>query len=510
MKVMFLRCVFLSLIVFCGCRKSIKTAIQTGARLQYVQRLIANGVAIDDLEEGGTPLYWAAASGRLDVVLLLLDAGADVNAPNRLGRTALHAATGPAPWHVQIAAEFIQRGAPVNAVDETGVTPLHLAAVNGGAEMIALLVGKGANVNARDTYGNTPLHWVAQGPQKVATAAVRVLLAAGADPLAENSGHQSPLEMAASFGRENLGLVLLSNYDLDALDERGNTLLHTAVRSHNLRLIELLVEAGADINAVDRWGDSPLVLATRLSCRDEILTFLRTKGAVAKSGPKEFGPLAPPSEMQLLEQAKEAHSIGGDVNAADPAGTTLLHQAARYGYVELAEFLLSERARVDLVDIAECTPLHYAVMNAHIDLERLLLQNGANANPPKNPYGYTPLHFAVMGKEKHLELAEPLVESGANVNAVARTGLFRPLHFAANTGNADAVRLLLDAGAEVNARDAQGGTALHAAAKGGHTATVQLLLARGAEKQVRDTMGKTPLDVASESGLSEVAALLKE
>jgi len=496
------------MVVFAGCRKSLKVAIESGAPLQDIQRLLGDGAAVNDTEEGGTPLYWASSAARFDVVMLLIDAGADVNARSYLGRTALHGATGSAPWHGQIAAELIKRGASVNVSDEAGVTPLHLAAVNGNPHLIRLLIERGADIEAKDHRGATALHWAVSHGRNGDAPNIRALLVAGADPFTEDIGNLSPVVIAALMGKMDIGRDILRGRNLDCLDAHGNSLLHDAVRADNRAMIILLLDCGANINSLDHRGKSPLTVATELSRNDDIVTLLRERGAIMESGPAEES--VPPSEADLLAQAERVRTGGGSLSAADRSGTTLLHEAALYGYVELAEFLLSQGTTPNVQDALGLTPLHYAAMHTHIGVARLLVGHGAEVNTSARGLGFTPLHFALAGKETDLELVGLLVEAGAGVNVASDMGRSKPLHFAANRGAPAAIELLLTAGGEVNARDSKEMTPLHIATQGGHKEAVRLLLKHGAQRDARDILGRTPLDLASESGFSEIVALLKE
>ena len=118
--------------------------------------------------------------------------------------------------------------------------------------------------------------------------------------------------------------------------------------------------------------------------------------------------------------------------------------------------------------------------------------------------GATPLHFAALGG--HLELVRRLVERGADVHA--RTHMLQtPLHFAAGR-NVDVMRLLLDAGADPNAIDRQGVTALHPSVREGDANCVRLLLERGCDPNIASELGSTPLMVAAMRQLPDVVTLL--
>jgi hypothetical protein len=134
-----------------------------------------------------------------------------------------------------------------------------------------------------------------------------------------------------------------------------------------------------------------------------------------------------------------------------------------------------------------------------------LLRRGANPNAKED--GSTPLHLAVL--KEHADIAKLLLEHGADVNAKDKYG-GTPLHRAVLTEDADVVTLLLEHGADVNAKDKYGGTPLHLAAAKGHADIARLLLEHGADPSIKDNEGSTPLDIARRKGYAVVARVIEE
>ena len=216
--------------------------------------VLLSGCAAD--QAGNTPLILAAWQGDADKVAALLGAGADVNASNRQGMTALMAST----WgrtgrgDAGIAKALIARGANVNAANIHGRTALMEVAGNGNAEFAFLLLDAGADVNAQTVNGGTALHEAAINGH---TGIVGALLRKGARPGVANSQAQTPLMLACDCAGPR-----------QACPWRPD-------------IVRLLIAAGADVNARDGHGDTALRWATggTQAEREEIRQLLRNAGA---------------------------------------------------------------------------------------------------------------------------------------------------------------------------------------------------------------------------------------
>jgi ankyrin repeat protein len=208
-------------------------------------------VSSKDSNLGGTPLHWAAISGRKDVAQWLLSMAAEVNARDaNFGRTPLHWAA--ENGYRDVAELLLANKAAINGKDDDGKTPLHCAASYGALEfwktdinaktntgnmlsqsaasvrnreVIEMLLTKGAEVNTRDKNGNTPLHTAALfGPKGVA----ELLLAKGAEINASNRIGKTPLHCAVDH-KDIMELLLANKADVNAKDKDGRTPMQWAV-----------------------------------------------------------------------------------------------------------------------------------------------------------------------------------------------------------------------------------------------------------------------------------------
>jgi len=196
---------------------------------------------------------------------------------------------------------------------------------------------------------------------------------------------------------------------------------------------------------------------------------------------------------RLLEQDPAASE------ARDPSGVSLLMQSLYRGRRDLAELIASKKKSLD---IFEATALGRLA-----DL-RDRIRDEASVINSRSRDGFTALHFA--GFFGQPDAARLLIANGAQVDAVAANPMqVMPLHSAASARNLEAVRLLLEHGATVNARQHGGWAPIHSAAQNGDKSMVELLLKHGADPKLPNDEGKTPAVVAREKGHEELAALLE-
>lgn len=237
---------------------------------------------------GTTPLMDAAAVGSTDAMKLLLDRGADPNAKNAFGATALMWAAGD----IEKVRLLLGKGADVNARSNIGRTPLLIAVLRDGSFGIAkLLLEKGADATACDKRGFTVLEAAAQGND---TATVRLVLAHGGDVKAKDGVGMTALMAAAMNGNAEVTRLLLAKSSdvnavtIDSFETVKNgpialglfTPLISALPYGGFDTVKLLVDAGANVNAADTRGMTPLMLAVSTDRPDpRIVRLLRSKGA---------------------------------------------------------------------------------------------------------------------------------------------------------------------------------------------------------------------------------------
>jgi ankyrin repeat protein len=193
------------------------------------------------------------SSENMELIELLLNHGATVNAKDSAGRTVLHYACVSGNMHVVNI--FLERGAEVNSADCEGKTALHLVAPTGNVFVLGTLLRHEADVNKADITGKTPLHYAADGNR---LASVRCLLQSSAHINAQDQDGATPLHLAARQGCTDM-VELLLGYDADihVTDCKGCTPLHFAMTSGNREVIDMLIGAGASTCTVNCNGKTP-------------------------------------------------------------------------------------------------------------------------------------------------------------------------------------------------------------------------------------------------------------
>lgn len=437
----------------------------------------------------------------------------------------------PAPAKLADAAEqrdtaslvrLLQAGENVNTAQVDGTTALHWATYHDDAETAALLVRAGANANAVNRFGVPPL---AQACSNGNATIVNLLLQAGADPNATLKGGESVLLLAARSGNlEAVRALLARGAQPEARERLGQTALMWAAAEGHTAVVRALIDAGASLNSTIDSGFPPLFFAVREGRLDTVRALL-----AAGADPKAM--IAPPSQS----------SRGSRATARRPA-TSPLQLAVQNGHFELAIALID--AGADPNDVRTgFTPLHLlagvrkpdssdgsdpappvgAGRLSSADFVREIVKRGANVNfrlpkgSPKQPAtssgiaseGATPFLFAAdRGDVPLMRLllqlgADPLLPNAHGTTpllAAAGVGTNEPQEEAGEESDAlEAVKLLLDLGADVNTVDRNGDTAMHGAAYNISPLVVKLLAERGADPQIwkkPNTAGGTPLFIA--------------
>ncbi|KAN0142132.1 Ankyrin repeat-containing domain protein [Lactarius tabidus] len=471
--------------------------------VSVAQLFIERGVDVNARKKKSwTPLHSAAFSGRLDMARFLLKNGANANAKTVWGETSFHLAS----WGnydseehgIGIVRLLMEHGMDVHAQTKFYSTALHYAAVGGRCNIVQLLLDIGLNPNAENEQGRTPLHSVSRGKQKSQerVGIARLLLERGVDVNSQEKNSWTLLHSAVFNGRLDIAQVLLDHgANANAENDEGKTPLHLVSQGdydsqeHGVGIARLLLERSVDVHAQDKDYDTPLHSAA-------------------------FG--------GMLEIARVLLDHGANVNAGNKQGRTPLHQVAQGTYdsqesgVGVARLFLERGGDVHAQDKEHDTALHSAAFSGRLEIAKLLLNHGA-ITTAENEHGETPLHLVSRGQnvsqENGVGIVQLLLERGIDVNATDRHQN-TSLHSASSLGKHEIARVLLDHGAKASLENDRAKTPLHIVSQGNcwfqddGLGVVKLLLERGADIHARDEDDATPLHLACYRGRFDIARVL--
>jgi ankyrin repeat protein len=437
--------------------------------------------AADDIRETasrfGKSLPLAVSQGDRDLIIALLDAGADPANAKYESTTALISAS--ERGGAEMARILVRAGADVDA--QCGQA-LREASYRNYEEVVHVLLEAGAAVNM-EPYGETALGIVSRcGYTKI----VKMLLDAGADVDATNG---RALHEASYWGHEEVVRFLIEAGAPVNIPYNGETSLGVASRRGCTEIVKALLDAGA---GVDMMNGRALHEASYWG-HEEVVRFLIEAGAPVNIPYNGETSLGVASHRGCTKIVKTLLDAGADVDATNGRA---LHEASYWGHEEVVRSLIKAGAAVNMKYNGE-TSLEAALHRSRKKIVKILLDAGADSTSVKNGRA---LHEASYWG--HEEVVHFLIEAGAAVNMKynGETSLVA----ASRHGCMKIVKILLDAGADVNAVN---GGALYEASYWGHEEVVRFLIEAGAAVNLKHN-GETALEVASQRGRAKIVRML--
>jgi ankyrin repeat protein len=349
----------------------------------------------------------------------------------------------------------------------------------------------------------------------------------------EQAQKNRSLFKATEVGDIKLAEILIARgADVNTKDWKGRTPLQMAVQNGKIEVANLLIAHGANVNAKNGGG---LLCIAALKGDIKMANLLILKGADVNA--KNKNGLTPVSRALL--------SDGGgrlmiDLLVSKGAKVPELHLAAHRGDIDKVRSSLEKGTKIDVRDKAMHTPLFYAASAGQINVVDLLISKGADVNAKDIRGGETPLFYAAKAGQKNVvellidkgadvnargsqhsgalesaawlgrsDVAELLIAKGADVNAKDDWD-YIPLHAAAGSGLVEIVKLLIAKGSDVNAKNEWGETPLHSAILYGQIRVVEVLIAKSADVNAKTNHGQTPLQSAQKNGHTDIVELLRK
>lgn len=458
---------------------------------------------------GATPLHEAVRYGRVDVARLLLKNGANVNAMDSIGKTPILLII-PLAAQAEMYPLLIQSHANVNQKDMYGDTVLHVATLaNAPVNTLSLLLSNGALLNERNKEGVTPLALAisTQHPEQV-----RFFAQNGADIYAEDVEGNTPLAKALDSSDAQMLKTLIGKENIASTDSSGNTALHIAIsKDAPIEYIRYLIEAGSDVNARNKNGDSALFITVQKNRKDAGDLLLEKNADIFATNTQNNSPL-----RLALTRGGEVQDwliTSKTLNSTDGSGNTPLHYASEWHLNTAIVALIQKGAKVDAQNGNGESAVYSAVKGGDDSPSTInvLVSNGLIIDSKdklgRDNLGNTPLHAAV--KWNGFNNAKTLISLGLDVNAQNLSGK-TALSDACRSAKKDMAVLLIRSGADINATDATGRTVLMDAISSNHEEMVRLLIQYKANVQIQEMSGRNAYHEAALTGNIGIINLIRK
>jgi uncharacterized protein len=538
---------FLCAALVCGLAAGASTASDrlldaaTKGELQNIKTALAQGADINARDKMGRTALLIALQGYASeyrvtganepIVHFLIERGASINLQDNDGWSPLLRLVGNWADQPDLLKFLLSHGADIKAKTKDGWSVLMLAARFAKDDRIAVLLDRGADIEARDTEGRTALMWAITEPREINAATAELLLKRGANIDAVDLKGQTAADRAAHAGLPDRVKLLLAHgaktADREGLfaEARNQALLEAAARPNGPGARDLLAQ-GADPNVRDPEGRTALMVAIENNHNPDVIELMLAKGAQVNATDRDGSTaLMIAGDRYKAATVKLLLDAGADVKARDKDGNTPLLRAAGSARSwdekeeALIPSLLTKGAEADARNSAGVSPLMLTAREGNSALLELL-ERKVEVDA-RDSDGNTALLYAASRSvgDGQQHAVDALLQAGADPNAENRAGA-TPLMLAARQYQPDAPLALLAKGARIDARDKNGRTALMYAIDGpkdfdntNHVVfspkIVALLVDRHADVAARDSKGQTALKLAVARKFTEIVTLLR-
>ncbi|XP_057322749.1 uncharacterized protein LOC130666094 [Microplitis mediator] len=477
-----------------------------------------------------TSLHIAALQGHKKCVEVLLDWKADIRARTVGGKTALHLSS--QSGHLDTTELLITRGANINEKDSLGLTALHDASCSGEVKIVEILIKAGANINLLDFSGSSPLKLaILQGHTEIVEYFINNELDINYEQLnyesleiALNHNYQAIAKM-----------IIEKNTSINFRNEQGHSLLYTAAKNNQIDIIKLLLKLGArvkignsdvivsavfsghknavhtlithgniNINEKLKENMSLLQLAV-INDHKNIAELLLEKGADVNAVCPDGTSLHLAASKGHYEMIKLLLDNNADSSIKDDKNRTAIEMALNDSHDHIRSFkILFEHKKIDVNyrcnNDEEWTLLHIAAQAGSLPITEYLIEKGADINL-QNKHFSKPVHIAA--REGHKHLVEYYINKNIDLYDRGAAG-WTLLHYASFGKGKDVINYLFDKNFDVNIIDLRGQTPLHVASEYGSKDIVEILLRNGASYDSLDIFKKKPSQIAGDTSIVDL------
>ena len=512
-------------------------------RLKISQYLISEAHCNPSCQNnhGNTPLHIACDCIHIDIVKYLLSTGkANPLAKNNNDKIPmyerlpmLHMAAHYG-WMDIIIDLITKYKCDTNCKDDSGCTPLHYAVIKNHQEVVRYFINEQhCDPMTRDNDGNTPLHYACDCRH---IDIVKYLLSTGkANPLAKNNNDKIPmydrlpmLHLAAHHGWMDIIIDQITRYkcDTNCKDSHGRTPLHYAVIKNHLEVVRYFInEQHCDPMTRDNDGNTPLHIACDCIHID-IVQYLLSTGKANPLAKNNNDKIPMYDRLPMLHLAAhygwmdiiidQITKYKCDTNCKDSHGHTPLHYAVINNHLEVVRYFINEQHCDPMTrDNDGNTPLHYACRKDRLKIAQYLISE-AHCNPScQNNHGNTPLHIACDCI--HIDIVKYLLSTGKanplaknNNDKIPMYDRLPMLHMAVHQGWMDIIiDLITKYKCDTNCKDSHGRTPLHYAVINDHLEVVRYFInEQHCNPMTRDNDGNTPLHYACRNDRLKIAQYL--
>ena len=505
---------------------------------EVLQTIISHGADVNATRNGNvTALMIACWRGNIDAINELLNVGADPNIADKYSCTWLHYAV-YGDCDKEVLQTIISHGADVNATRNGNVTALMIACRRGNIDGINELLNVGADPNIADKYSCTWLHYAVYG--HCDKQVLRTIISHGANVNATNNGNVTALMIACVEGNEDaINVLLKAGIDPNIQDDAGDTCLHiTTEGQFSIRDYQSFIDDSTDVCVTNIVNQSALVLLCDKPGVFAVSVLLKSLPdpniAHTNGDTLLYDPIHNHISKELLQTITglgfELHALkyesaaaklfthhsnhwesmkailrsGADTTIANVFGDTCIHRILYREYLSLEydhealQMLLDHGAPVNAMNKNHQTAYMLACHQGNIDAMCALVNAGADPNIADS-WGNTGLHLVVQGGSSKHVLKE-IITHGADVNAVNNEGT-TALMLACETGQRGVVNVLLRTEADTSIFDAHGDTCLHKLLHREYDQeTLQILIDHGVPVDARNENHQTAYMLAFDQG----------